>query len=47
MPHPERDLSYLWDIRKYTLEITGFMDGVTHAKFVENKMIRYAVSVCS
>jgi len=43
MPHSERDLSFLWDMRKYALEIIGFMDGVVHAKFVENKMIRYAV----
>lgn len=27
----------------YALEITGFMDGIAHAKFVENRMIRYAV----
>ena len=43
MPYRERDLSYLWDMRKYALEITSFMDGVVHTKFVENKMIRYAV----
>ncbi len=43
MPHSERDLSYLWDMRKYALEIIGFMNGVVHVKFTENKMIRYAV----
>ena len=43
MPHNERDMSYLWDMQKYALEITGFMDGVVHTKFVENRMIRYAV----
>lgn len=43
MPFDDRDISYLWDMRKYALEITGFVDGVPHAKFVENKMIRYAV----
>jgi uncharacterized protein with HEPN domain len=43
MPLDDRDMSYLWDMQKYALEIMGFMDGVVHAKFVENKMIRYAV----
>lgn len=43
MPHDERDLSYLWDMQKYSFEIMGFMDGVVHTKFVENKLIRYAV----
>ena len=43
MPLNERDMSYLWDMRKYALEITGFMDGIVYKKFVENKMIRYAV----
>jgi len=43
MPGNERDMSYLWDMRKYALEITGFMDGVVHVRFTENKMIRYAV----
>jgi uncharacterized protein with HEPN domain len=43
MPLDDRDMSYLWDMRKYALEITGFMDGVVHVKFTENKMIRYAV----
>jgi uncharacterized protein with HEPN domain len=43
MPPSERDMSYLWDMRKYSLEITGFMNGVVYTKFIENKMIRYAV----
>ena len=43
MQPDDRDMSYLWDMRKYALEITGFMDGVVHTKFVENRMIRYAV----
>lgn len=43
MPHNERDMSYLWDIRKYALEITEIIKGVPHAKFVENKTIRYAI----
>lgn len=43
MPLNDRDMSYLWDMRKYALEIVGFMDGVVYVKFVENRMIRYAV----
>ena len=36
-------MSYLWDMRKYALEIMGIINGVPHAKFVENKTIRYAI----
>src|SRR5215207_3047409 len=43
MPPNERDMSYLWDMRKYALEITEIINGVTHTKFVENKTIRYAI----
>jgi uncharacterized protein with HEPN domain len=43
MPHSERDMSYLWDKRKYALEITEIIKGVSHAKFIENKTIRYAI----
>ena len=43
MPNSERDMSYLWDMRKYALEITEIIKGVPHAKFVENKTIRYAI----
>ena len=43
MPHDERDVSYLWDMRKYALEITEIIEGIPHAKFVENKTIRYAI----
>lgn len=43
MPFSERDLSYLWDMRKYALEIEEIINGVPHAKFVENKTIRYAI----
>ena len=43
MPPDERDMSYLWDMRKYALEITGIINGVPHAKFIENKTIRYAI----
>ena len=43
MPHDERDMSYLWDMRKYALEIKEIVQGVPHTKFVENKTIRYAI----
>lgn len=43
MPNSERDISYLWDMRKYSLEIVEIIGGVPHAKFVENKTIRYAI----
>jgi len=43
MPPDDRNMSYLWDMRKYALEITEIMKGVHHVKFVENKTIRYAV----
>jgi uncharacterized protein with HEPN domain len=43
MPHNNRDMAYLWDMRKYALEITDIIKGVPHAKFVENKTIRYAI----
>ena len=43
MLHNERDMAYLWDMRKYALEIEEIIQGVPHAKFVENKTIRYAI----
>ncbi len=43
MPLDDRNASYLWDMRKYALEITEIMKGIPHTKFVENKTIRYAV----
>jgi len=43
MPHEERDVSYLWDMRKYALEIKEIINGVPHSKFAENKTIRYAI----
>jgi uncharacterized protein with HEPN domain len=36
-------MSYLWDMRKYALEITEIVDDVLYVKFIENKTIRYAV----
>lgn len=43
MPSSERDLSYLWDMRKYSLEIMEIISGIPHTKFIENKTIRYAI----
>lgn len=43
MPMNDRDMSYLWDMRKYSLEIAEIIQGVPHAKFIENKTIRYAI----
>lgn len=39
----QRDMSYLWDMRKYAVEITEIVDGVLYVNFIENKTIRYAV----
>ena len=36
-------MAYLWDMRKYALEITEIINGVPHTKFTENKTIRYAI----
>lgn len=43
MPPESRDLSYLWDMQKYALEIIEITKGIPHTKFVETKTIRYAV----
>jgi uncharacterized protein with HEPN domain len=43
MSPENRDASYLWDMRKYALEIKEIMKGIPHTRFVENKTIRYAV----
>ncbi len=40
MLNNERDLSYLWDMRKYALEIADIVKGVPHEKFIENKTLR-------
>jgi len=39
----ERDMSYLWDMRKYALEIQEIIKDVPHTKFIGNKTIRYAI----
>ena len=36
-------MAYLWDMRKYALEIKEIIKGVPHTKFIENKTIRYAI----
>ncbi len=43
MRSDERNLSYLWDMRKYALEISEIIQDVPHSKFVENKTICYAI----
>ncbi len=43
MSPSDRDISYIWDMRKYALEIQDIIKGVPHTKFVENKTIRYAI----
>jgi uncharacterized protein with HEPN domain len=43
MPPDNRDISYVWDMQKYALEITEIIDHVPYTKFVGNKTIRYAV----
>lgn len=42
MPHPERELSYLWDMQNAAKELGDIMRGVTYAKFEQDKMMRYA-----
>jgi uncharacterized protein with HEPN domain len=39
----ERDAAYLWDIREEAQNIAAFIKGFPYAKFVKNKMVRYAV----
>ena len=39
----ERDLAYLWDMREEARQIAAFLKGIPYAKFVQNKMVRYAV----
>jgi uncharacterized protein with HEPN domain len=39
----DRDAAYLWDMRESAILVTEFLKGVSHAAFVENKMLRSAV----
>ena len=39
----QRDLAYLWDMREEARQIAAFLKGIPYAKFVQNKMVRYAV----
>jgi uncharacterized protein with HEPN domain len=43
MPPDERDMSYLWDMRKYALEIVEIIQDVPHSKFVADRTLRYAI----
>ena len=43
MRSDQRDLAYLWDMRKHAREITGIIKGVPYETFTENLMIRYAI----
>jgi uncharacterized protein with HEPN domain len=39
----DRDMSYLWDMKKFALEVQEVLGGIPHSKFVENKTVRYAI----
>jgi uncharacterized protein with HEPN domain len=39
----EQDLAYLWDMREATSDIVAFVKGVKYPRFIQNRMIRYAV----
>ncbi len=39
----ERDAAYLWDMREEAQNIAAFIKDFPYAKFVNNKMVRYAV----
>ncbi len=43
MQPEERDLSYLWDMRKAAREIAEFMQGVSYESFKDDKKLRYAI----
>ncbi|MDI6768632.1 MAG: DUF86 domain-containing protein [Anaerolineales bacterium] len=42
MPHPERELSYLWDMQNAAKELGDIMRGAKFAIFEQDKMMRYA-----
>jgi uncharacterized protein with HEPN domain len=42
MPHNQRELSYLWDMKEAANEIVQFMRGVKFAKFEGSKVLRFA-----
>jgi uncharacterized protein with HEPN domain len=39
----EQNLAYLWDMREAAKEIVAFVKGIKYDKFIQNRMIRYAV----
>ena len=39
----ERDIAYLWDMRKAAREILEFTQGATYDRFVSQKTLHYAV----
>jgi len=39
----DRDLAYLWDMRKAALDVMEFTKGIKYARFCSDKMLRYAV----
>ena len=39
----EHDLAYLWDMREAARDIITFVKGIKYARFIQNRMIRYAV----
>jgi uncharacterized protein with HEPN domain len=43
MPPEDRELSYLWDMRRAAQEIISFMNNVRFAEFEKNKLLRSAV----
>jgi uncharacterized protein with HEPN domain len=43
MQPEERNLAYLWDMRKHAREITGIIKDVPYETFIDNIMIRYAI----
>ncbi len=43
MQPKDRDLAYLWDICEEARLITEFTKGVPYVKFVETRLVRYAV----
>jgi uncharacterized protein with HEPN domain len=40
---PKDDLAYLWDIHEEARLIMDFVKAVPHIKFVETRLVRYAV----
>lgn len=43
MKQNEKDLAYIWDMKKECEQIIEFTNSVTYEDFCKNKLIRYAV----